>query len=179
MTSLVPWEFVRESILCAFEIEGGDLLFLPLLLFSQNHLLGQRHTGAKARLPPKLCGAVMPANGHVSIYGDLSNRRWWALSLPRWSFAWAGKGRREVGRLERKGRCWERVWEGAWLQRLWAAANLPSQRAQPRDLPQRSVSHLWAPREVVWGHTREDCGSGIIALVKLSFKTVGINILPA
>jgi len=73
MACLMPWGFVRESILCASEI-GRDLLFLPLL-FSQKRLLGQRHGGAAAGLSPKQCGAVMPASGHVSVCGDLSDGR--------------------------------------------------------------------------------------------------------
>lgn len=169
----MPWGFVRESILCASEIEGGVLLFLPLLLFSQNHLLEQRHTGAKAGLPPKLRGAVVPANGHVSICGDLSNRRWWALNLPRWRFAWAGKGRWEMGCLERKGGFWTRVWEGAWLQRLSeAVANLPSQHGI-------SWSVVNTKRGCIDAEEKEDCGSVILALVKPSFKVLSMNILTA
>lgn len=98
----MPWEFVRESILCAFEIEGGDLLFLPLLLFSQNHLLGQRRTGAKAGLPPKLCGAVMPANGHVTIYGDLQQQEVMGPQLAKVEFCLGRQGKVGGGQARKK-----------------------------------------------------------------------------
>lgn len=77
------------------------MLFLPLLLlFAESFSMTETHR-SKSWAAPNLCGAVMPVNGHVSIYGVFSRRRW--------SFAWAGKGRWEMGRLERERRCWATV----------------------------------------------------------------------
>lgn len=48
MICLVSWEVIRESILGASELKGGDLLFINFLFFLENSWVGQRHAGEKA-----------------------------------------------------------------------------------------------------------------------------------
>lgn len=151
MTCLVSWEVVRENILCASEIEGGELLFIPFLFFLQNCLVGQRHTGAKA-VSEWPCQHLWRSQQQQDP--QLANAD---LCLGKQGKVGGGNARKKRKVLDKI------VGRGLAAAAEWAVADVPSQQGQPRHLLQHY--HLCEHQEGLCGYTGEDCGSGSFAFV--------------
>lgn len=160
MTCLVSWEVVRENILCAYELEGGDFLFILFLFFLRNPLVGQRYTGATA-VSEWPCQPLWRSQQQQMM----------ALQLAKVDLCMGKQGKVGGGNTRKKRKLLDKiVGMGLATAAEWAVANVPS---QPKDLLQHCVSPLWAPRGALWVHRR--LWFWQLCLCWLTFKSLSIS----
>lgn len=131
-------EVVRESILCASELEGGDLLFYSFsLLFVKSFGRTEAHRSKSCQCMAMSAFMEISAGDGPSACQD-------GPLLGQARESGGGNTRKKRKLLDKI------VGRGLAAAAEWAVANVPS---QPRDLLQH------------WGYTGEDSGSDSFAFV--------------